>query len=146
MQRFWLTLNAAEGLEDQHFLIGLQFNFLPCENTQHKSWGIWGKAKQTGVHFWFGGFELFRFLYKHRQCAIRHCFWSMDKVWLQSCENHQDLIKIVTNGKLQNKYLVESSMLDNHSKNHFYLKMWCRELDQPLGSCKGKKSWAPWLH
>jgi hypothetical protein len=33
-------------MEDQHFLIGLQFNFAPCENTPHESWGIWGRQNE----------------------------------------------------------------------------------------------------
>jgi hypothetical protein len=43
-------MNAAKGFEDLLFMIGFQFKFVPCENTQHKSWGIWGMAKQTGIH------------------------------------------------------------------------------------------------
>ena len=57
-------------MEDQHFLIGLQFNFAPCENTPHKSWGIWGRGKRAGIHgFWFGGFGLFEFLRAQTICS-----------------------------------------------------------------------------
>ena len=34
---------------DQHFQIGLQFKFAPCESTPHKSWRIW-LNKQTRIY------------------------------------------------------------------------------------------------
>jgi len=42
----WMLL---KDMEDQHFLIGLQFKLAPCEHTPHKSWGIWGKVMRAGI-------------------------------------------------------------------------------------------------
>ena len=40
------------------------------------------EAKRAGIHgFWFGGFGLSS-SYERRRFALRHCFWSMDIVWL----------------------------------------------------------------
>jgi len=69
-------------MEDQHFLIGLQFNFAPCENTPHESWGIWGRQNEQVFTDSDLGALGFSSSYERRRFALRRCFWGMDIVWL----------------------------------------------------------------
>jgi hypothetical protein len=64
-------------MEDQHFLIGLQFNFAPCE-IHHINPEEANKPVFTDSGLGALGFSS---SYEHRRFALRRCFWGMDIVW-----------------------------------------------------------------